>query len=498
MTSSPFCISETTIAALHDAYLGGEITAREVVESYLRRIEAYDRNGPALSSVITVSRAALSDAEALDAKLPDGGLVGPLHGVPVLVKDQIDTAGMPTTLGSVLFREYFPDQDATLVRRLKAAGALILAKATLGELGAGDAHGTLFGSTRNPYDLERTPGGSSGGPAAAVAANFGAVAIGQEGLASIRRPAAWNCLVGMRPSLGLVSRAGAFGGWPSKSGSLGPMTRTVGDAARLLDVIVGYDPDDPSTAWGVGRATESFASQLDPDGLRGVRLGVIRESIGLQSEPESADYARVAAVFDLAVLELAKAGADVVDPVAIPQVHELLAQRAPEDDAPSFEIWMGRSANPPFRSYSDLVAHPLYAEIVRRRTAGRPVRKRTTPVESAAAREQLATNMLVLMADLRLDAIVHVSVEHSPTFIRDGIQPPFVNGKGAPHLNTFLSDVPAITVPAGFTSEELPVGITFLGRPYSDAAMVRYAYAYEQATRHRRSPTTVPTLDGQP
>jgi Asp-tRNA(Asn)/Glu-tRNA(Gln) amidotransferase A subunit family amidase len=417
--------------------------------------------------------------------------------VPVLVKDQIDTVGMPTTLGSVLFRDYFPDQDATLVRRLKQAGALILAKTTLGELGAGDAHGTLFGSTRNPYDIERTPGGSSGGSAAAVAANFGAVAIGQEGLASIRRPAAWNCVVGMRPSLGLVSRTGAFGGWPSKNGSLGPMTRTVEDTARLLDVIVGYDPEDPSTASGVRRAPASFVSLLDPEALRGVRLGVIRESIGLQADPDAEDYAHVAVVFDNAVVELAKAGAEIVDPVAIPQMHELLAQRAPEDDAQSFEHWMRRSANPPFRTYSELVAQPLYAEVVRRRTAGRPVRRQATPAESAAAREQLATNMLVLMADLRLDAIVHVSVEHTPTLIRDGVQPPFVNGKGAPHLNTFLSDVPSITVPAGFTGEDLPVGITFLGRPFSDAEMVRYAYAYEQATRHRRPPASVPALDGE-
>jgi amidase len=498
MAPANYTLDEITIAELHAAYLSGLVSCREVTAQYLRRIEIYDRMGPALNSIITVSPIALAEADERDAAFRLRGLVGPLHGVPVLVKDQIDTVGMPTTMGSKLFRDYFPDRDATVVQRLRAAGAVVLAKTTLGELGAGDTHGTLFGSTRNPYDLERTVGGSSGGSAAAVAANLGAVALGQEGLASIRRPAAWNCTVGMRPSLGLVSRSGAFGGWPSKNGSLGPMTRTVEDTARLLDAIVGYDPDDPSTAWGIGRLPGSFVSQLDRDGLRGVRVGVIRESIGLQSEPGSDDYQRVAGVFDKAVVELAAAGADVVDPVVIPHLHELLAKRATEHAAESFETWMGRSAAPPYRTYAELTAEPLFTEVAGRRTGGRPPAWNGTPLEYAAAREQLNTNMLVVMAELELDAFVHVTVEHSPTLIRDGVNPPYVNGKGAPHLNTFLYDVPAISVPAGFTSEDLPVGITFLGRPISDAAMVRYAYAYEQATQHRRPPATAPPLSGRP
>lgn len=208
-----------TIAELHGAYLSGRTTCREVTEWYLRRIEAYDRSGPTLNSIITLAPDALEQADARDAALADGGLVGPLHGAPVLMKDQVDVVGTPTTLGSVLFRDYVPDRDATVTTRFKAAGALVLAKTTLGELGGGDTHGTLFGSTRNPYDLERTPGGSSGGSTAAVSANLGAVAVGQEGLASIRRPSAWNATVGMRPSLGLVNRTGAYGGWPSRAGS---------------------------------------------------------------------------------------------------------------------------------------------------------------------------------------------------------------------------------------------------------------------------------------
>jgi Asp-tRNA(Asn)/Glu-tRNA(Gln) amidotransferase A subunit family amidase len=487
---------EATVADIHAAYAAGATTCRDLAEWYLARVDAYDRAGPAINSVITVNPKVREEADALDAAYRAGGPTGPLHGVPVLVKDQVDTVGMPTTLGSVLFRDYFPDRDATVIEKLKAAGALILAKSTLGELGGGDTHGTLFGSTRNPYDLERTVGGSSGGSAAGVSANLAAVAIGQEGLASIRRPSAWNCTVGMRPTLGLVSRTGAYGGWPSRAGSLGPMTRTVEDTARLLDATVGYDPADPSTAYGVGRAPASFTDLLDPEGLRGVRIGVIRESVGLGSEPESADYARVSEVFDRAVAELAAAGAIIVDPVGIPGLHELLAKRMFEGTAESFEAWMNRSANPPFRSYAELIAHPEYEKIMFRRSGGRPPAFSGTHHEYLVARDQLMNNLLTLMADHQLDTIVHKTTEHSPTLIRDGVNPPYVNQKGAPHLNTFLFEVPTISVPAGFTSEQLPVGLAFLGRPFSDGAMVRYAYAYEQATRHRRPPASAPPLAG--
>ena len=210
------------------------------------------KKGRSINAIITVSADALSEADRLDAAYKSAGPVGPLHGIPVIVKDQADVKGMPTTLGSLLFKDYFPDRDSFVAEKLKKAGAVILGKATLGELGGGDTHGSLFGSTRNPYDTERTVGGSSGGSAAAVSANFSTLAVGQEGLASIRRPSTWNCIAGMRPSAGLVSRSGVYGCWPEVFGSLGPMARTVKDLANLLDVMVGYDPEDPITARGVG------------------------------------------------------------------------------------------------------------------------------------------------------------------------------------------------------------------------------------------------------
>src|SRR5215468_2174894 len=348
--SAPFNILEATIEDIHSAYKSGQLTCRQLVQMYLDRIDAFDKKGPQINAIITINSEALKEADRLDAAYKASGPVGPLHGIPVIVKDQADVEGMPTTLGSVLFKDYYPDRDSFVAEKLKKAGAVISGKATLGELGGGDTHGSLFGSTRNPYDTERTVGGSSGGSAASVAANFSTVGVGQEGLASIRRPSTWNCITGMRPSAGLVSRGGVYGCWPEVFGSLGPMARTVRDLAILLDAMVGYDPEDPLTARGVGPVTARFTKFLDQDGLKGKRLGVLREPIGIDSDPDSDDFKKITEVFDKAVAELRAAGAEIVDPIVIPKLNELLAKRAgsPDDGEASFENFVGRSANPPF------------------------------------------------------------------------------------------------------------------------------------------------------
>ena len=264
-SAQAFNVVETTVADIHAAYKAGTLTARQLVQIYLDRIAAYDKKGPAINSIISLNPKALEEADRLDAAFKTSGFVGPLHGIPVIMKDQADIAGLPTTLGSVLFKDYMPDRDCFVAAKLKKAGVIFIGKATLGELGGGDTHGSLFGSTRNVYDLERTAGGSSGGSGASVSANFCAVAVGQEGFASIRRPSIWNGVVGMRPTMGLVSRGGVYGGWPTINGSLGPMARTVTDAAKLLDSMVGYDPDDPVTGYGVGNT----AGQLFSDARQG-------------------------------------------------------------------------------------------------------------------------------------------------------------------------------------------------------------------------------------
>jgi amidase len=492
-----FDLLETTIADVHAAFAAGDLTCRELVQLYLDRIEAYDKSGPAINAIITINDKALQEADRLDAVFKSSGLTGPLHGIPIIVKDQADAAGMPTTLGSVLFKDYYPDRDAFVVKKLKNAGAIILGKATLGELGGGDTHGSLFGSTKNPYDLERTAGGSSGGSGASVAANFCTVGVGQEGFASIRRPSTWNSIIGMRPTAGLVSRSGVYAGWPSVNGSLGPMSRTVADLAKLLDVMVGYDPDDPLTARGTAAIPESFTRFLDKDGLRAKRIGVLRESMGYDAEPGSDDFAEITEVFDRAIIELKNAGAVIVDPVTIPDLKELLSKRATNqaDEEEAFSVWLKRSTNPPYRSREDAIRSPLF-EKVQKRSRDRWTKAASTEAhyQYLIAREELMTKLLQVMADQRLDAIVHKAVEHQPTLIRDGVNAPFVDQKGAPHINTFLVYVPSIVVPAGFTRDRLPAGIAFLGRPYDDGQLIKLAYAYEQATRHRKPPASVTPL----
>jgi len=495
--TAPFNLLEATIDDIQSAYKSGQLSARQLVQMYLDRIEAYDKKGPAINAIITLNDRALDEADQLDAKFQALGFVGPLHGIPILIKDQADTKGMPTTLGSLLFQNYYPDRDAFVVEKLKKAGAIILGKTTLGELGGGDTHGSLFGSTRNPYALDRTPGGSSGGSAASVAANFCAVGVGQEGFASIRRPSTWNSIIGMRPTAGLVSRGGVFAGWPSVAGSLGPMARTVRDLTKLLDVMVGYDPEDPLTARGVGHAPETFTKFLDKDGLKGARVGILRESMGYDAEPESEDFAKITEIFDRAVAEIKAAGAEIVDPIVIPKLKELLAKRAGSylDEINSFDSYFGRSAHPPYKSRDEAAQSPDFAKVIpgsqRRWTRAADAAKH---YEFLLAREELTTHVLKIMADHQLDAIVHKAVEHQPTLIKDGVNPPYVDQKGAPHINTFLVFVPSIVVPAGYTRDNLPAGIAFLGRSYDDGNMIKFAYAYEQATHHRRPPASTTPL----
>jgi amidase len=486
-----FEVVETTIADIHDAYASGKLTARQLVQAYLDRIAALDEAGPRINSIISLNPHALDEADRLDKALKTSGMVGPLHGIPLLMKDQADVIGMPTTLGSILFKDYQPNRDGFVVKKLKAAGAIILGKTTLGELGGGDTHGSLFGSTRNVYDQERTAGGSSGGSGASVSANFCTVAIGQEGFSSIRRPAIWNGAVGMRPTVGLVSRGGVYGGWPTVNGSLGPIARTVTDLAKVLDCMTGYDPDDPVTAHGVEHHAVRHQAGLAGASLKGKRLGILREPMGYHSEPDSEDFRKIDEVFGRAVRELAAAGAEIVDPLVIPDLEALLATRANSvaDDDEMFAQFFAASASAPFKTRKEAMASPLFARVAhaaKRRWGSEP-----SDAQHHAymrARETLMMNMLGVMADHRLDAIVHKAVEHQPTLIADGVNPPFVDQKGAPHINTFLMFVPSVVVPAGDTRDNLPAGITFLGRPYNDALMIQLAYAYEQATHHRRVP----------
>ena len=275
------------------------------------------------------------------------------------------------------------------------------------------------------------------------------------------------------------------------------MARTVKDLATLLDVMVGYDPEDPLTARSVGHIPDSYTKFLNQDGLKGARIGILRESMGLGSEPDSEDFKKITEVFDKAVAELKAAGAELVDPIVIPKLKELLGKRAgsPTGGEESFEVYFSRSANPPFKSREEAMRSPDFAKVTRRsQERWKRSSDPTKHYEYLKAQDELMTNMLTVMADHKLDAIVHKSIEHQPTLIKDGVNPPYVDQKGAPHTNTFLVFVPSIVVPAGFTRDNLPAGITFLGRPYDDGNMIKLAYAYEQSTHHRRPPASTTPL----
>jgi Asp-tRNA(Asn)/Glu-tRNA(Gln) amidotransferase A subunit family amidase len=316
-STPPFEVVERTIAQLQAAYLDGIVTARAVTQAYLDRIEAYDRRGPYLNSLISVNAYALIVADKLDAALQaTGALSGPLHGIPVVVKDNLDTADLPTTSGVAFFKDFVPATDAFIVARLRAAGAILVAKASLSELSMGLAdtiNSVLPGFTRNPYNPAYASGGSSGGTAVALAANFATVGLGTDTGGSVRAPASINNLVGIRPTVGLVSRTG-MAPLDSQRDTPGPMGRTVEDVARLLDIIAGVDPADPRTAEAMGHIPPTYTAFLDADGLRGARIGVFHQALRLD---DGADP-RVAALFEAAIADLRAAGAAIVEEFTVP------------------------------------------------------------------------------------------------------------------------------------------------------------------------------------
>ena len=496
-----FDIMEATIPGIHAAFMSGELSCVELVQGYLRRIEAYDKQGPALNAIQTVNPQALEEAARLDAAFAESGLVGPLHCIPVLVKDQVEVAGMPTTYGSAIFKDFISDRDATIVKRMKEAGAIILAKTNMGEFASGYV-GSAFGFCRNPYDPARNPSSSSCGTGAAVAANFGAVGIAEDTGGSTRGPASHTSTVGLRPTTPLISRYGMMPATPTRD-TLGPLTRTVTDAAILTSVIAGYDPNDPLTAYSVGNVPDTYTAFLDPDGLRGARIGVIREPMSSDADPTRPDYAAIQAIVDQAVSDMRALGAEVIDPLIIPNLMELMdvGGGSSETEA-AINAYLAQLPNAPVRSFREIAVSDLVAPVRRSGLINALNRSTSDPdyLRSLAKREELRQVILQVMAEYQLDAIVYPTFSHEPAVIPDDILTR-TSGGGTPGSNRSLSPLigfPALTVPAGFTPAGLPVGIDILGRPFTEGMLFKFGYAYEQATQHRRPPAYTPPLpDGR-
>lgn len=492
-----FQVEETTIAQIHAAMSAGRLTCRALVERYLARIAAYDKAGPAINALIVVNPKALEVADSLDRRFQSARrLAGALHCIPMIVKDNFETVDLPVTAGSLSLAGYTSLRDAFPVKRIREAGAIVLAKSNMAEFAFSPVEtvgSMLPGYTKNPYALDRVTAGSSGGTAAAVAGNLGEVGLGTDTGNSIRGPAAHNALVGIRSTMGLTSRAGVV---PLNLSAdiAGPLARTVADAAAIFQVIVGEDPDDPATAASHDRPRENYAAALTPDGLKGARIGVLPQAYARPS----AD-AEVLNVFRAALDDLRKAGATVVDSVVVDSLDGW--QRAQSGSCLPFKFdlnaWLASQGDRvPVKNLEAVIrSRRFHPSIEVRLTASQAVD--TAPGQSGGCksreefRARLRTGVLQAMDATRLDALVYPTWSNVPRLIGDLNTPAGDNSQ----LFSPATGFPAINVPMGYTREgELPAGLTLLGRPWSEATLIRLAYGYEQATRHRRAPPSTPPL----
>jgi len=476
-------VREKSILELAAALDRGAVTSRQLVQAYLDRVAAYDHAGPALNAMIALNPAALAEADARDAERRAGRVRGPLHGIPLVVKDNYDTADMPTTAGSVALLGSRPDRDAFQVRRLRDAGAIILGKTNLHEFARGiTTISSLGGQTRNPYDPTRNPGGSSGGTGAAVAADFAAAGLGTDTCGSIRYPAAHNNLVGLRPTLGLSSRSGIIPLAHSQDVG-GPLARTVTDVAILLDATAGMDPADPSTRDADAHRPSSYRASLKADALRGVRIGVLVPLFG--TAPEDL---RAGSVVRAALAAMARQGVELVD---VEENDEVPSEQDGVsiirfEFASDLNAYLSATPHAPVRTHDEIVERHLVLPALETgftRDAPTPDSDDYRAIMAKHARQR--SGLVALMEARGLRALAYPTLRRTAAKIGE----PQSGGNCAASAATGL---PAITVPAGFADDAMPVGLELLGRPFAEADLIALAYAYENATHYRRLPPLTP------
>lgn len=497
-----FELNEATIQELQAAMASGDRSARSITEAYLDRIASFDRQGPSLRSVIETNPDALDIAEQLDREREAGTVRGPLHGIPILVKDNIDTADrMTTTAGSYALEGSIPSQDSFVAQRLREAGAIILGKANLSEWAnmrstrsssGWSGRGGLCG---NPYALDRNPCGSSAGSGAATSANFTAAAIGTETNGSVVCPSSANGLVGIKPTVGLVGRSGIIPISHTQD-TAGPMARTVADAAAILGALTGVDPRDDVTKASRGNAHADYTQYLDAGGLQGARIGVARQFFGFNPDVDG--------LMESAIEAMSKAGAVIVDPADIPTRQQMgepsfqILLYELKADMAAYLATLGESA--PMRTLADIIAFneanahremPYFGQelFIQAEEKGPLTDPEYLEAVALARRLSRGEGIDAVMNEHRLDAIIGPT--GGPAWKTD-----LVNGDnfgGSSSSPAAISGYPNITVPAGFVFG-LPVGISFFGRAWSEPVLLRIAYAFEQATLHRRVPGFVPSL----
>jgi Asp-tRNA(Asn)/Glu-tRNA(Gln) amidotransferase A subunit family amidase len=491
-------VVEATVPDLHEALRSGRLTCREVVQAYRDRIEAYDAP-TGLNAVTVRNPRAPARADSLDEVRARGRGIGPLHCVPVLVKDNFDTHDLVTTGGSVALEGSVPPDDAFMVRRIREAGAVVVAKTNMAEWAFSPRQtvSSSFGTTANAYDLDHVPAGSSGGTASGVAASFGLVGLGTDTGNSVRGPASHLALFGLRSTLGLTSRDGVVPLFLDRDVA-GPMTRTVADGARLFDVIAGADPADPYTELGEGRRAGDYTEFLDPDGLEGARVGVLRAL----ADPSESDSS-VLRLFDRAVAEMEAAGAEVVDPFTVPDLQEHLDA---DLVCPRFRYDVNRylaSLGPdaPIRDVATVLETGRHADYVEEFLEALVERPGDVPpsewdppcpeFRDHEGRQAYRDAVVAAMDSAGVDVVVYPTWTHPPARL-DSARAGYEGDNS--QLVSPDTGLPAATVPMGFSHGRFPAGLQVLARPFEEGTIFRIAYAYEQATGHRRPPEGYPPL----
>ncbi|WP_394750561.1 amidase [Spongiimicrobium salis] len=486
-TSTPIDLQELTIAQIHEAYSSGAYTSEALVQAYIDRMTRKDSS---LNAITFINPEALSEARKLDKIYKETGILKPLHGIPLIVKDNFNTKGMPTTAGALALKNFIPESNATMVQQLLDAGAIIVAKSNMAEwaFSAMHTYSSTAGTTHNPYNTAHVPAGSSGGTGAAIAANFGTIGLGSDTGNSIRGPSSHNALVGFRSTMGLTSRAGIVPLY-LRNDIGGPMCRTVEDATKVLSVIAQYDSKDTITAYGKGKRQEDYTQFLDANGLKNARIGVLRELSDVDPDPE------ITTLFNTALADLGAMGATVLDSIKIPNFDALrrnqwcdvfredleayLAEFVKNDTLSSIEDVIRIGTTSPYAEEG--LAYFKDAKYERPGKVEVPCGNLYEDAKSIALREAIENTM----DKLQLDAIVYPSWNNKPARIAHFRE----EYKGdnsqiiAPHTGQ-----PAFSVPMGFTSGNLPAGLQFLGRMFSEPTLIKLTYAYEQGTQHRKQP----------
>ncbi|MBL7871259.1 MAG: amidase [Cyclobacteriaceae bacterium] len=483
----PIDLPELSISEIHEAYQQGTFNSQQLVSAYLQRIETFDEK---INSLTTINPNALTIAQALDEEYKKTGVLKPLHGIPLIVKDNINTKGLPTTAGALALKDFIPEEDAFIIQKLVAAGAIIIAKSNMAEWAFSPMHSesSTAGTTHNPYNLDYVPAGSSGGTGASIAANFGVIGLGTDTGNSIRGPSSHCALVGFRTTLGLVSRS-AIVPLYLRNDVAGPMCRTVEDATKVLEVIAGYDPADPLTKYSKGKIPANYQQFLVKDGLNKARIGVLRELSDADPDPE------INALFNRALVDLKEQGAVLLDSVVINNFSSLRQNQwcamFKEDVENYLSTYVKRDT---MKTLADIIrvgtksASAASRLQVLAQNSGRRVNPEIACLDAYTDTRRIAFREAIekVMDSLQLDAIVYPTWNNKPAPI-DRFEEEYKGDNNqiiAPHTGQ-----PAFTVPMGFLQGNLPAGLQFLGRMYSESTLIKLAYSYEQATHHRVPPT---------